>query len=59
MYEPFRLVDATSKLIEILEKNGICDEFLSQMKIMIEANKYKIMTDKVLIVEIKNEIEIY
>jgi len=34
MYGPFRLVDAASKLIEILEKNGIYD------------NKYKVMTDK-------------
>ncbi|GAI08306.1 unnamed protein product, partial [marine sediment metagenome] len=31
MYGPFRLVDAASKLIEILEKNGIYDEFLSQV----------------------------
>jgi thymidine phosphorylase len=46
MYGPFRLVDATSKLIEILEKNGIYDEFFSQVKTIIEANKYKVMTDK-------------
>lgn len=46
MYGPFRLVDAASKLIEILEKNGICDEFLSQVRTMIEDNKYKVMTDK-------------
>ncbi len=46
MYGPFRLVDAASKLIEILEKNGIYDELLSQVRTMIEANKYKVMTDK-------------
>jgi len=46
MYGPFRLVDATSKLIEILEKNGIYDELLSQVRTMIEANKYKVMIDK-------------
>lgn len=46
MYGPFRLVDATSKLIEILEKNGIYDEYFSQVKTIIEANKYKVMTDK-------------
>jgi hypothetical protein len=46
MYGPFRLVDATSKLIEVLEKNGIYDEFFSQVKTIIEANKYKVMTDK-------------
>lgn len=46
MYGPFRLVDAASRLIEILEGSGIGDEFLSQVRSMIEANKYKVMTDK-------------
>ena len=46
MYGPFRLVDAASKLIEILEKNDIYYEFLSQVRTIIEANKYKVMTDK-------------
>jgi len=46
MYGPFRLVDAASKLIEILEKNAICDEFFSQVRTIIESNKYKLMADK-------------
>ena len=46
MYGPFRLVDAASRLIEILEESGIGDEFLSQVRSMIEANKHKVMTDK-------------
>lgn len=46
MYGPFRLVDAASRLIEILEKSGICDEFLSHVRSMIEANKYKVMRDR-------------
>jgi len=46
MYGPSRLVDATSKLIEILEKNGIYDEFLSEVRSIIELNKYKLMTNK-------------
>ncbi|GAI26933.1 unnamed protein product [marine sediment metagenome] len=46
MYGPFRLVDAASRLIEVLEESGIGDEFLSQVRSMIEANKYKVMTDK-------------
>jgi len=42
-YGPFRLVDAASRLIEILEKNGIiCDEFFSQVKTIIELNKNKL-----------------
>lgn len=46
MYGPFRLVDAASKLIEILEKNGICDEFLSQVRTIIELNKNKLIEGK-------------
>lgn len=46
MYGPLRLVDAASRLIEILEESGIGDEFLSQVRSMIEANKDKVMTDK-------------
>ena len=46
MYGPFRLVDAASKLIEILEKNGICDEFLSQVRTIIESNKNKLIEGK-------------
>lgn len=46
MYGPFRLVDTASRLIEVLEESGIGDEFLSQVRSMIEANKYKVMTDK-------------
>ena len=46
MYGTFRLVDAASKMIEILEKNAIYDEFLSQVRTIIEANKYKVMANK-------------
>jgi len=46
MYGPFRLVDAASKLIEILEKNGIHDEFLSEVRSIIELNKNKLIEGK-------------
>jgi len=46
IYGPFRLVYTANKLIEILEKNGIHDEFISQVRTIIEANKYKMMTDE-------------
>jgi len=46
MYGPLRLIDAANKLIEILEKNGLCDELLSQVRTIIESNKYKLMADK-------------
>jgi len=45
-YGPFRLLDAASKLIEILENNEIYDEFLSQIRTIIEANKFKVMTNE-------------
>ena len=46
MYGPFRLIDAGSRLIEILEREGSSDRFLSGVREMIEQNKYKVMTDK-------------
>jgi len=46
MYGPLRLVNATSKLIEILEKNGIHDEFLSEVRSIIELNKNKLIEGK-------------
>lgn len=46
MYGPFRLIDACSRLIEILEEEGSSNEFLGRVKMEIEANKYKVMTDE-------------
>jgi len=39
-------VDVTSKLIGILETNGICDEFFSQPRTIIELNKNKLIEGK-------------
>ena len=44
MYGPFRLIDACSRLIGILEEEGSSNEFLDGVKAAIEANKYKVMT---------------
>ncbi|MFQ6117915.1 MAG: DUF6092 family protein [Candidatus Bipolaricaulia bacterium] len=46
LYGPFRLIDAASRLIEILEREDSSDRFLSGMRQMIEENKYKVMTDR-------------
>ncbi|MFQ6033919.1 MAG: DUF6092 family protein [Candidatus Bipolaricaulia bacterium] len=46
LYGPFRLIDAGSRLIEILEREGASDRFLSGVRTMIEENKYKVMTDR-------------
>lgn len=42
-YGPFRLVDTASRLISVLEKYGIADEFLMNEKSKIEEGKYSVM----------------
>lgn len=46
LYGPFRLIDAASRLIEALEREGTADRFLSGVRELIEENKYRVMTDK-------------
>jgi hypothetical protein len=46
MYGPFRLIDASSRLIEILEKEDLSSSFLDKVRDSIENNKYKVVTDK-------------
>lgn len=56
MYGPFRLIDAGSRLIEILEREGTSDRFLSGVREVIEQNKYKVMTDKEGFVQFLDEL---
>jgi hypothetical protein len=44
-YGPFRLIDGVSRLIGILEEEGIIDEELSRIKGLIEQGKFLAMTD--------------
>jgi hypothetical protein len=46
LYGPFRLIDGASKLIEILEGEGLADEFLSKLRKKIEDKKYSVMSSK-------------
>jgi hypothetical protein len=36
MYGPFRLVDASRRLIDLLEARGLADDFLRQLRIRID-----------------------
>jgi len=45
LYGPFRLVDAASRLIEILEQEGIGSSRLSTLREHIDAGKYSVMVD--------------
>jgi len=46
LYGTFRLVDGASRLIEILERAGVADEFVLDTRKKIEDNKYSVMSDK-------------
>lgn len=43
VYGPFRIIDAMSRLISILEKHGLADEFLVREREKIEGGKYSVM----------------
>ncbi len=46
-YGPFRLVDATSRLITVLENSGVKSARLEGIRTFIELEKYAVMTDEV------------
>lgn len=46
MYGPFRLVDAATRLIEIMERMRVAGEFLLAVKERIDAFKYSVMEDE-------------
>lgn len=46
LYGPFRLVDAVSRLIEVLEREGAADEFMLSLKSFIDEGKFTVMTDE-------------
>ena len=46
MYGPFRLVDATSRFIELLEKQGVADDFTVSLRDYIDQEKFSVMTDE-------------
>ena len=45
LYGPFRLVDAASRLILILEEEGVESDRLQAMRTEIDAGKYSVMSN--------------
>ncbi len=56
MYGPFRLVDAVSRLIDILEEEGAVDEVLLKARELIEEKKYLVMNDEQAFTGFLNEL---
>ncbi len=46
LYGPFRLVDAASRLVSILEKGGVTSDRLTAMQKEIDNGKYCVMSSK-------------
>ncbi len=56
LYGPFRLVDASSRLIDILEDEGAADNNLLEARQMIEEHKYLVMNDEEAFAAFLNEL---
>ncbi|MBA7577029.1 hypothetical protein ES708_18875 [subsurface metagenome] len=58
-YGPFRLIDATSRLINILSENQISSSELKKIQAKIERGKYKVMEDGSQFSLFLNELVLY
>ncbi len=56
IYGPFRLVDASSRLIDILEEGGAANSNLLETRQLIEDKKYLVMSDEKAFNEFLNEL---
>lgn len=56
LYGPFRLIDASSRLIDILENEGATDQTLIEARELIEEKKYFVMTDEKAFNDFLNEL---
>lgn len=56
LYGPFRLVDAASRLIDILEEEGAVDHNLLEARSIIENSKYLVMNDEKAFTQFLNEL---
>jgi hypothetical protein len=45
-YGPFRLIDSLEKILGLLERQGLADEFLKAEKEKIATGKFVLMTDR-------------
>ncbi|MBA7476219.1 hypothetical protein ES707_11601 [subsurface metagenome] len=58
-YGPFRLIDAVSRLIDILSENQGSSPELEKIKVKIEEGKYKVMEDGPQFSSFLNELVLY
>lgn len=58
-YGPFRLIDAASRLINILSENQISSSELEKIQAKIERGKYKVMGGKSQFSSFLNELVLY
>lgn len=56
MYGPFRLVETASRLIFLLEKHGMADEFLTREREKIETGKDSVMESEEKFIEFLDEL---
>lgn len=58
-YGPFRLIDAASRLIDILSENGLSSPELEKIRDHIEQGKFSIMNEKTEFYSFLNELVLY
>ena len=56
LYGPFRLVDASSRLIDIMEEAGFANSNLIEARKMIEDRKYLVMNDEKAFIGFLNDL---
>lgn len=56
LYGPFRLVDAASRLIDLLEDNNTVSNNLLEARQLIEQKKYLVMHDEQAFVDFLNDL---
>jgi len=56
LYGPLRLIDAASRLIDIMEKEGKANEETLKLKELIEKKKYLVMYDEEGFIEFLDEL---
>lgn len=56
MYGPFRMLDGASRLIAILEEQGLADDFMISLRNTIDEGKYSLMTDEAAFIALLDEL---
>ncbi len=56
IYGPFRLIDSVEKIITILEKQGLTDDFLKKERKKIEEKKLVLIEDEKAFIELLDEL---